>query len=199
MKALTRPRHIALYSVPVLTILFPVAHAHPGHATNNVFLSGLAHPVTGVDHLLAMLAIGLWSALSFDSARKAFSTPISFSLVLLLGALLGITGLNMPYIEPTILASLLTLGLLLACRTKLPITIGAILAGIFALAHGLAHGMELPAEGSAILFIIGFMLSTLLIHGAGLLLGFYLNTRSQWPGRLAGTGIAAYGVTLMII
>ena len=199
MIILANSKKLALGATPLLALLSTIAYAHPGHDTNHILISGFIHPITGIDHLLAMLAIGLWSALSLDSLKKAIIAPANFALLLLAGTQLGTKGLTMPYVEPLILSSLLVLGLLLVCRTTLPVKTGAVIAGIFALAHGLAHGMELPGDGSAILFIIGFMISTLLIQCTGLLLGFILKTRSQWPGRIAGAGIALYGASLMVI
>ncbi|NYT63772.1 HupE/UreJ family protein [Alcaligenaceae bacterium] len=182
-----------------LTLLAGAAIAHPGHEheiTGNIFAAGLLHPLTGFDHLLAMLAVGMWAALTHQTFRQAIWTPVSFLCLLLIGALAGVAGLRLPAIEPVIMASLFVLGLLLASRLALPKWAGAALVGFFALFHGLAHGAELPVGASASVFIAGFMLSTLALHLAGLASGFALKQRSQWLTRLVGAGIAAYGVVL---
>ncbi|CAM5504688.1 HupE/UreJ family protein [Eoetvoesiella caeni] len=176
------------------------ALAHPGHEVSaNMFISGLVHPLTGVDHLLAMLAVGLWSALSHQTMRQALWTPACFLCLLLVGALAGMAGLHLPAVEPVIVASLLVLGLLVASRTTLPAWAGAALVGFFALFHGMAHGAELPQAGSPAYFIAGFMLATLALHLVGLFTGFSLKQRSAWLTRIAGTGIAAYGVALLAV
>lgn len=182
-----------------LALISTAALAHPGHgeeAVGNMFASGLLHPLTGFDHLLAMLAVGMWAALTHDSIKQAAWTPVSFLCLLLAGALAGIAGFSLPAVEPMIMASLFVLGLLLASRIALPNWAGAALVGFFAMFHGLAHGAELPAGASATAFIAGFMLSTLALHITGLIGGFALKQHGQWLTRLAGAGIAAYGIVL---
>jgi urease accessory protein len=161
-----------------------------------MLMEGLTHPLTGVDHLLAMFAVGLWSALTHENIRAAIWTPVSFLCLLLVGALLGMAGLSLPAIEPIIMASLLVLGLLVASRVSLPNWASAALVGFFALFHGIAHGAELPMGGSAAAFIVGFMLTTFALHIVGLATGFTFKQRGLWLTRLAGAGIAAYGVAL---
>lgn len=185
----TRALGLALVSTTVL--------AHPGHEIpGNMFLSGLSHPFTGIDHLFAIFAVGLWSALTHDNLRSAIWTPVSFLALLLIGALLGMAGVHLPAIEPIIMASLLVLGLLVASRISLPNWAGASLVGFFALFHGIAHGSELPVGGSATAFILGFMLSTFTLHVTGLTAGFTLKNKGLWLTRVAGAGIAAYGIAL---
>ncbi|SHI25463.1 HupE/UreJ family protein [Pollutimonas bauzanensis] len=182
-----------------LALVSAAALAHPGHEqglSGGMFAAGLLHPLTGADHLLAMLAVGMWAALSHADIRQAIRTPASFLCLLLLGALAGIAGFGPPAVEPFIMASLLVLGLLLASRIAMPGWMGAALVGFFALFHGAAHGAELPAGHSAAAFIAGFMLSTLALHLIGLAGGFALKHRAPWLARLAGAGIAAYGVAL---
>lgn len=185
----TRALGLVLVSTAVL--------AHPGHEIpGNMFLSGLSHPLTGIDHLFAMFAVGLWSALTHNSLRSAIWTSISFLALLLTGALLGMAGVHLPAIEPMIMASLLILGLLVATRITLPNWAGALLVGFFAVFHGIAHGSELPVGGSATAFILGFMLTTFALHVSGLAAGFTLKSKGLWLTRIAGAGIAAYGISL---
>ncbi|MBP6020060.1 MAG: HupE/UreJ family protein [Burkholderiaceae bacterium] len=180
-----------------LALLSGAALAHPGHeVSSNMLLSGLTHPLTGMDHLFAMLAVGLWAALTHKSVSSALWTPVSFLCLLLVGALLGLAGFTLPAMEPMIMGSLLVLGLLVASRLALPNWAGAALVGFFALFHGMAHGAELPLGGSAAAFIAGFMATTLALHVSGLVAGFSMQ-RSVWLTRLLGAGIAAYGVALI--
>lgn len=182
-----------------LALISTTALAHPGHGqevAGNMFVAGLLHPLTGFDHLLAMLAVGMWAALTHNNIRQAIWTPLSFLALLLAGALAGIAGISLPAVEPMIMASLFVLGLLLASRISLPNWAGVALVGFFAVFHGLAHGAELPVGVSATVFIIGFMLSTLALHITGLAGGFALKQHGQWLIRFAGAGIAAYGIVL---
>ncbi len=178
------------------------AIAHPGHVGQadgiSNFLEGALHPLTGVDHLLAMLAVGIWSALAYPSLRRAIYLPLSFSLILLLGALLGVAGLHVPMIEPVIMVSLLVLGLLLATRATLPVATGSTAVAFFAFFHGAAHGTELPDAGYAFAFILGFMLTTGLVHCIGMTAGSILSQRQTWLARLTGFGIASYGAALLL-
>ncbi|MEO6958972.1 MAG: HupE/UreJ family protein [Burkholderiaceae bacterium] len=200
MAAYSRIRSIGLFGLRALGLLAMsgVALAHPGHEiANNLFLSGLAHPLTGFDHLFAMLAVGLWSALTYSSVRKAVWTPVSFLCLLLIGAFFGLSGVSLPATEPMIIVSLFILGLLIATRLSMPIWAGAALVGFFALFHGLAHGSELSAPGSVIAFVAGFMLTTFALHLVGLAAGFALKKRDLRLTRVAGVGIVVYGVSLL--
>lgn len=200
MSAHSRIRSIGLFGLRALGLLVisGVALAHPGHEiAHELFLSGLAHPLTGFDHLFAMLAVGLWSALTHSSFRQAIWTPVSFLALLLIGALLGLSGVSLPAMEPMIIASLFILGLLVATRLSMPTWAGAAIVGFFALFHGLAHGSELSGSGSAVAFIAGFMLTTFALHLIGLATGFALKERDLRLTRIAGVGIAAYGVSLL--
>lgn len=191
----------SLSALIIFALPLPVL-AHPGHPahpdTLSMLTEGLLHPLAGIDHLLAMLAVGLWSATAYPSPKRAITVPLSFSLILLLGALIGMAGLQIPLVEPLIMASLFVLGLMLAGMARLPVQAAATLVGFFAFFHGAAHGMELPEGGGAMLFILGFMISTLLIHCTGMVAGAILTHRHTWPARLAGAGIASYGAVLMV-
>ena len=172
--------------------------AHPGHAaaTDHMLFTGLFHPLTGTDHLLVMLAVGLWAATCDTSRRAAINTPLSFLVLLFIGALAGMAVSDIAAIEPMIIASLLVLGLLLASRLATPQWAGSVLVGIFALFHGIAHGAELVPGGSAVAYVAGFMLSTIALLLTGLGIGYLLRNRALWMTRLAGAGIAGYGVAL---
>lgn len=157
--------------------------------------AGLLHPLTGLDHLCAMIAVGLWSAMT---ARRAWIAPLCFAAVLLMGALVGMAGLPMPAVEPMIAASLLVLGLLVAARARLPEWAGAAIAALFAFFHGHAHGHELPETASAAAYIAGFMAATVGLHCAGLGAGLALRrAQAAWLPRAAGLGVALYGAALL--
>src|SRR5690606_29236391 len=126
-----------------LPLISTTALAHPGHGqevVGNMFVAGLLHPLAGFDHLLAMLAVGMWAALTHNNIRQAVWTPASFMALLMIGALAGIIGSSLPAVEPMIMASLFVLGLLLASRISLSSWAGFALVGFFAVFHGIAHG-----------------------------------------------------------
>jgi urease accessory protein len=177
------------------------ASAHTGvdaHSHHD-FSSGLAHPFFGLDHLAAMLAVGLWSALA---ARRAGPEllwgPVGFSALLLVGAVLGIQRMALPAIEPMIAASLLVTGLLVVSRLRLPGPVAAVAVGGFALFHGLAHGLELADSGSAGSVLAGMLCATVLLHAAGLAAGWALRQRGLWLARVTGAAVAAWGGGLLL-
>lgn len=195
-----------LASTAVLAHTGDLGHVHGADAAGS-FFQGALHPLTGLDHLAAMVSVGLWSALTAAPARAGraassmWAAPAAFAATLLLGALLGLGGLSLPGIEPMIAASLLVMGLLVCTRTALPTLAGGALVALFALFHGLAHGAEL-AGGHAAAALAGMVLSTAALHAAGLAMGMALRRRDQafasrWAPRAAGLGVAAFGATLL--
>lgn len=183
-------------------------HGHDSTALNSL-ISGALHPLTGLDHLAAMVSGGAWSALSLPSAEhtsdqasrlKALLTaPAAFATTLLLGALAGMAGMRLPGIEPMIAASLLVLGLMVATRLRLSAGMGAALVAVFALFHGLAHGSELGGHAAAAL--AGMVLSTACLHGLGMAIGLKLRDPARapqaWLSRLAGSGVALFGLSML--
>ncbi|MEI8170286.1 MAG: HupE/UreJ family protein [Rhodoferax sp.] len=159
------------------------------------FWEGLLHPLTGLDHLAAMLAVGFWSALT---ARRLWTAPLAFAAMLLVGALLGLAGMDLPAVEPMIAASLLVLGLLVALRTELPTALAAALVGVFALFHGVAHGTEFAGSVQTWAPLAGMLLTTVMLHMAGLGLGLALRRRSLWTPRLAGAAVTLLGGVLLL-
>lgn len=170
-----------------------VAHSH------HDFFSGLTHPLFGLDHLAAMVAVGLWSALS---ARRAGPEllwgPVGFASLLLVGAVMGLQGIAVPAVEPMIAASLLATGLLVASRLHVPGIVAALGVGVFALFHGLAHGYELAGSDSAWQTLAGMLCATVLLHSAGLAAGWALRHRTVWVTRAAGAGVAALGGAMLM-
>ncbi len=165
------------------------AHVGADAGSHHGFVSGFVHPITGLDHLAAMLAVGVWSALT---TRRLWLAPLSFAALLLGGALLAQAGLALPAIEPMIAASMLVLGLLLAARIQLPEAAGAVLVGGFALFHGAAHGQELAGAGA----LVGMVLGTATLHLAGMGIGLGLKRTSAWLPRVAGAAVALLGVNM---
>ncbi len=190
-------RALALLFATALPAL-ALAHtgAEPGHThgAGESLRAGFTHPFTGLDHLAAMLALGVWSALA---ARRVWLAPLAFAGTLLVGALLGAAGVTMPAVEPAIAASLLVLGLLVATRAALPQAAGVLVAAGFALFHGAAHGGELAGPGAA-WALAGMVIATALLHGAGVALGLALRERNRWLPRVAGAGVALFGASLLI-
>ncbi len=181
------------------------ALAHPGHDVASVgasLASGLLHPLTGADHLLAMVAVGVWSALAAGAGSGVLRVPLAFVALMLVGAALGLAGLALPAVEPMIAASLLVVGLLVALRARLPAGVAMALVGGFALFHGYAHGAELPASAGALpavlAYVGGFALATMALHLAGIAAGTVLRRHAPWLARALGAGVALYGVGLMV-
>ncbi|MDR1889864.1 MAG: HupE/UreJ family protein [Zoogloeaceae bacterium] len=188
-----KPFKFVLFAL--LTLVSSVAFAHVGHGEEAMgFIAGLLHPLTGADHLAAMLAVGVWSAMT---TRRIWVAPVSFAALLLVGALLGIAGVSFPAVEPMIAASLLVIGLLLATQAKLPLAVCASLVGAFAIFHGAAHGTELAGADPVAAALAGMVLGTALIHIAGLLLGRLLMRRHIFLARLAGGAISVFGIGLL--
>src|SRR5215510_6899033 len=149
------------------------ALAHTGVVQADSFTSGIAHPLSGADHILAMIAVGLWGALAGGLAIWAW--PASFVAMMLTGFAVATSGLQMPLVEPAIWSSIIVLGLLVALAVKAPVWLGALIVGLFALFHGHAHGVEAGAA-SLIPYAAGFSLSTAGLHAVGLALGLFAKT-----------------------
>ena len=182
------------------TALSTSASAHLGtdSGTHHTLVDGLLHPLTGLDHLAAMLAVGLWSALSATSARRMWLAPVAFAGMLLVGALLGLNGLELPAVEPMIAASLLVMGLLVATRAKLPLAVTAGVVGVFAVFHGIAHGTELAGGGNGFAPLLGMLVATIALHLAGVGLGLALRSHSVWWPRVVGGLTALLGGAFLL-
>ena len=182
------------------TALSTSASAHLGtdSGTHHTLVDGLLHPLTGLDHLAAMLAVGLWSALSATSARRMWLAPVAFAGMLLVGALLGLNGLALPAVEPMIAASLLVMGLLVATRAKLPLAVTAGVVGVFAVFHGIAHGTELAGGGNGFAPLLGMLVATIALHLAGVGLGLALRSHSVWWPRVVGGLTALLGCAFLL-
>ncbi len=171
------------------------ALAHPGHDHAATFAAGLGHPFSGLDHMLAMLSVGLWAAMR--GGKAVWAWPLAFVTAMIGGGALGLAGIQLPLVEPAILASVIVLGALAATATRAPVLAGAALIALFGLAHGFAHGAEAPA-GSPTAYAAGFLLATAGLHLAGLSTGLALiRLRHPVALRLLGAGAALGGLALV--
>ncbi|HEX5338290.1 MAG TPA: HupE/UreJ family protein [Gallionella sp.] len=181
------------------------AYAHSGSGDAGGFMHGLAHPFSGLDHVCAMLAVGLWAAQM--GGRSVWAVPLTFVGVMALGGALPMLGVSLPFVETGIVLSVLLLGVLIAASVRLPLWLSSSVVALFALWHGHAHGTEMPALSSGLLYGSGFVLATALLHIAGI--GFGLGMRQPVLSRvegarerlvpLAGAGIALCGAYLALV
>ncbi len=156
------------------------AFAHLDPEEHGSFMAGFSHPLFGLDHILVMVAVGLWAAQIGGRALQA--VPAAFVAMMAAGFGLAVAGLPLPFVEPVILASVVALGLLVAIAARLDVALSAVIVAVFALFHGHAHGGELGVAG-AMPFAAGFVVATALLHGAGIALGLGIGI-----GRIAGGG-----------
>lgn len=186
-----------LASIALLSILPAIAHAHPGGHGPIGWGSGLAHPFMGMDHILAMVAVGLWAVQL--GGRAIWQVPCAFVAAMVLGGVMGVAGVGLPFVEHGILASVLVLGLLIAFAVRVPMIGGIVLVSLFAIFHGFAHGAEMPASNSQLNYIAGFAISTAILHGVGMGMGGLIRKigRVQWL-RIAGAAIAIMGTVLVL-
>lgn len=173
-------------------MLIPTAAwAHPGHGGSG-FVSGLAHPFSGLDHILGMLATGIWAAR--NSGIRRWLIPAAFLGGMLAGGMIGLNGVVPSHLESAVAASVLVSALMVALAVRLPLPIQAGLAVFFALWHGIAHGAELPGMAAPFTYACGFLIATAMLLGCGLMLGNLLrrNERDRW----LGAGIATLAASL---
>lgn len=171
------------------------ALAHTGVGSVSGFAAGLMHPLTGLDHLLAMLAVGLWAGLVGGRARWAY--PLAFVAMMVVAGLWGMSGAALPGVETGIAVSVIVLGLAIALKATPPLAAGTAACALFAIFHGHAHGAELPAGASGLGYALGFVLSTAALHGAGLAAASFLASRAPLLARVAGGGVALAGLALL--
>jgi urease accessory protein len=178
------------------SILVPQAQAHTGGGYTHSFFHGLAHPVNGLDHLCAMIAVGLWAGQL--GGRALWIVPAAFVGALAFGGWLGLQGVSFPLVEQGIFASLIVIGLLVALALRLPLWAGTVLIAFFALFHGYAHGAEMPVSTTASFYSLGFMATTALLHGGGLLLAVALQHLARASAvRWIGGVVSCLGVYLI--
>lgn len=170
------------------------ASAHTGQGTLG-FFAGLEHPM-GLDHLLAMVAVGVWSAAALPAGRKAWG-PVAFIAALIGGAALGAQGFALPLVDSAIAMSVVLFGLMLVLARRLPAAAGLALIAVSASLHGLAHGAELPGGASFAAYAAGFVLTTAALHTTGLSLGLWLQRRQGWLWSALGLAVSASGLVML--
>jgi urease accessory protein len=185
-------KHTRTLALAALSLFAGTAAAHTGDHGGTGFAGGLAHPFMGLDHLLAMLAIGVWAAQ--QGGRALWAVPAAFVGAMLLGGAVGLAGWTLPQVETAIALSVLLLGLLISYRRQWSVAAGMAIAAVFSVFHGYAHALEMPLGAAPWLYAAGFALATAVLHGAGIV-GGHLGGR--WM-RLAGVAIAASGLALVV-
>lgn len=195
MGKLALTRKLGFIAASLLLPTFAYAHAGAGEA--NGFMYGFMHPASGLDHVCAMLAVGLWAAQA--GGRSVWQVPLTFVGVMALGGALPALGIGLPFVEQGIVLSVLLLGVLIAASVRLPLWLGSSMVGLFALWHGHAHGAEMPEPASGTGYALGFMLATALLHVSGIAFG--LGMQRQVRERVvhfAGVSIALCGMCLAV-
>jgi urease accessory protein len=174
------------------------AAAHTGSTPVVGFVSGFLHPLGGLDHVLAMVAVGVLAAMI--GGRALWLVPASFLGAMAVGSVLGV---SLPFVELGIVASVVVLGAVVALAPRMPVAVAMALAAAFAVFHGHAHGTEMPAAASALPYGLGFLFGTALLHAAGLGLGLVVERLSRDAGRAAlrvgGGAVAALGLALLVV
>jgi urease accessory protein len=174
-----------------------IAEAHPGHAGHGGLAGGFAHPFSGIDHILAMIAVGLLAAQI--GGRAMWLLPLTFVTLMTGGGLLNLAGLTVPWVEQGIMASVLVLGLMIAIAARMPIVMPLFLIGLFAIFHGYAHVAEMRTGASPAGYALGFIAATTMLHAVGI--GLALAARqlgSRQIVRYAGVAIAVCGLLLFM-
>jgi urease accessory protein len=177
-------------------LMFPaLTEAHVGVGQAHGFGPGLAHPITGLDHICAMVAVGLWAAQR--GGRALWLVPLTFVSVMAIGGLLGMAAVSIPFVERGVVASVLVLGVLIAAAVRLPLVVSVVIVALFALFHGHAHGAEMPETASGFAYGLGFVMATAALHLCGIGIGM----AAQRAGtarvvRYAGGAMAVCGLYL---
>jgi urease accessory protein len=184
---------------PSIRILFAVAllgasgtaFAHPGHGVSG-FAAGLAHPFSGLDHLLAMVAVGIWAVQG--GGHRVWLLPATFMTMLVAGAALALQWQSLPMVEAGIAASVLALGLLVSLSLRLPAALSMGITAVFGFLHGYAHGLELPSSAHPVTYALGFLMATAFLHVSGVT----LSRRFAVLAKGLGVGIAAIGGYMLL-
>jgi urease accessory protein len=200
---LGRARHIVLFLfgaigwVALYALAAAPAWAHIAEATGGGWSAGFAHPFSGIDHLVTMVAVGVWAVQMGE--RAVWLMPASFVMVMALGAMLSLAGVALPGAEDGIALSVAVLGVLLAVAARPSLATGVAVVALFGLVHGYAHGAEMPQAAAPLLYALGFLVATLVLHLLGIALG--LAARNPLGQRLLPIGAAAMagiGITLVL-
>lgn len=179
----------------ILLLATSVASAHTEHDAGGGFVAGFEHPITGLDHVVAMVAVGLWGA--FLGSRATWLLPVVFPMVMAIGGALGVAGVPIPkeVVETAIALSAIVLGIMVAFKLKPPLWVAAIIVGFFAIFHGHAHGAELPDNANPLAYSAGFVIATGLLHLCGIAFGLLAKWPwGQWAVRGGGVIVAGIGI-----
>jgi len=195
---IVRSKRIAA-TAAILLALPGTALAHTGVDDTTGFAHGFVHPIGGIDHVLAMVAIGLYA--TFLGGRALWLVPATFVVVMALAGAFGAAGYIVPHAEAGIALSVIVLGLAVALRVALPVLTAIVLAGLFAIFHGHQHGAEMPSDVSGLGYAAGFMMSTALLHCAGIALGLLAGRLAAQGGlgmaQVAGGAMALAGIAIL--
>lgn len=190
-------RPIAGWMVVALLVIVAPAAAHPGHGSMSGFAAGLQHPLSGIDHLLAMIAVGLWAGSC--GGRRAWLWPAIFVSSMVAGGVIGLYVATTMPVESAILTSVLVLGLATTFRLRAPLLLGGMMIAVFGLAHGFAHGSEMPHSVSGLDFAAGLIVATSALHLMGLMAATSLRRlRLDYVTRFAGMAIVIAGITFIL-
>jgi len=191
---------IASAAIVIAALLPTAALAHPGGGDAHGFVHGFAHPFGGLDHVLAMITVGLFAYQL--GGRALWLVPASFVLAMTAGGALGLVGIPVPFVEAGIAASVLVLGAIVAFGVQAPVAVAMAVVAAFAVFHGHAHGTEMPTGGSIAAYAAGFVLATALLHAAGVTLGLMIGRFSETYGRvgfrLSGGLVALAGGAILL-
>lgn len=193
-------RFLLRAGVVSLAMLPGAAFAHTGVGSTHGFEPGFLHPLGGLDHQLAMILVGIfaWQL----GGRGVWLVPSAFVAMMAVGAVLGVYGVGVPFVEIGIAASVIVLGSVVALGARAPVAVAVGVVGLFAVFHGHAHGSEMPLDASGAAYAAGFMIATALLHAVGIALGFFIGRAAQSHGRniyrVAGGLSAVAGVALLV-
>jgi urease accessory protein len=181
----------------LLTLVPTAAFAHTGAGYAHGFADGLVHPLGGLDHILAMVTVGVlaWQL----GGRAIWLLPASFLVLMGVGGVLALAGGSLPWVEVGIAVSVIVFGIMITLGTKAPLALAMGIVGLFAVFHGHAHGTEMPITASGAAYGAGFVLATALLHAAGIALGYLIGriSHEQLAYRLAGCGVVLAGVGIL--
>jgi urease accessory protein len=190
-------RYVPWLSSLAVLVVPTLASAHPGHGAGNAAAAGFAHPFTGLDHLLAMLAVGLWAAQLGGRAR--WMVPASFVAAMTVGGAMAFNDITLTIVEPAIITSVLVLGVLIAIAARMPVVVASAVVGLFAIFHGYAHVSEVRQGDAFLAYAAGFVVASALLHTLGLALGIlFQQSRQPVLTRICGGLVTLAAVTLWI-
>jgi urease accessory protein len=188
-----------LYGLLLAALMATPAFAHVAVGDTNGFAHGVMHPLGGVDHVLVMVAVGLFAARL--GGRALWAVPAAFVAMMAAGGALGMAGIAVPFVEVGIALSVIALGLAVALRRDMPVALAMALVGFFAVFHGHAHGAEMPASASGLAYGAGFILATAALHlsgiGAGIAIARLGRYRAQRLARIAGSVMVLAGAAML--